>query len=333
MHTLIIAEAGVNHNGSLVLAKKLVTAGAEAGADIIKFQTFNPEALTSVFAETAQYQKINTGKEESQLDMLKALTLSRDDHMELIDFCNKSEIRFCSSPFDLESIDFLQTLDLPFWKIPSGEITNLPYLKKIAQSGKSVILSTGMSNLTDIESALEILYSNGLNRDDITLLHCNTEYPTPASDVNLNVLKSLGIVFDVKIGYSDHTVGIEFPIAAVALGACVIEKHLTLDKAMDGPDHKASLNPSEFKSMVRAIRNVEIGMGHSVKHPSESEKKNLSIARKSIIASRDIDEGTLFSEENLSVKRPGNGLSPMLWNSVIGKSARRSFQKDECIEI
>jgi len=345
--TLIIAEAGVNHNGSLELAKKLVDAGAEAGVDVVKFQTFNPGALTSSYAPTAEYQKLNTGKDESQLEMLKKLTLSEKDHYELVDYCKIKGVQFCSSPFDLESIDFLKELGVPFWKIPSGEITNLPFLRKIANYNEPVIMSTGMSTLADVEAALEVFTSFGLSRDKITLLHCNTEYPTPAGDVNLNSMKTLGSSFGVAVGYSDHTEGIEFPITAVALGATVVEKHITLDKTMDGPDHKASLEPNELKamvkairnvemglgSMVKAIRNVEMGLGSSIKKPSNSEMKNIAVARKSIVASMDIEKGLIFSEENISVKRPGTGLSPMLWDLIIGSAAKRDFKKDECIEI
>ncbi|MBI9100072.1 MAG: N-acetylneuraminate synthase, partial [Spirochaetaceae bacterium] len=277
MKTLIIAEAGVNHNGSLQLAKKLVDTGADAGVDVVKFQTFNPGALTSALAQTAEYQKVNTGKDESQLEMLRNLTLSEQDHYELAEYCKSKNVQFCSSPFDLGSIAFLKKLGVPFWKIPSGEITNLPYLREIARFNEPVILSTGMSNLSDIESALNILLESGVNREKISLLHCNTEYPTPASDVNLNAMKTLRSAFCMNVGYSDHTRGIEFPIAAVALGATIIEKHITLNKAMEGPDHRASLEPHELFEMVKAIRNIEIGMGSSVKRPSESEMKNISV--------------------------------------------------------
>lgn len=331
--TLIIAEAGVNHNGSLELAKKLVDAGAEAGVDVVKFQTFNPAALTSQFADMADYQKKNTGKSSSQLEMLKMLTLSEEDHYALVEYCNLKDVKFCSSPFDLESIDFLHKLKVPFWKIPSGEITNLPYLRKIASYNEPVIMSTGMSTLADIENALESLMSSGFDRKKITLLHCNTEYPTPPNDVNLNVMETLQRAFHVSVGFSDHTVGVEFPIAAVAMGATVIEKHITLDKSMSGPDHKASLEPDELKVMVNAIRNIESGLGSFIKKPTESEKKNLNIARKSIVASRAIQSGEILSSDNLTTKRPGTGITPMMWDMVLGKTACRNFAEDECIEF
>ena len=331
-HILIIAEAGVNHNGSFELAKKLVDAGAEAGVDVVKFQTFNPEALSSSFAQTAEYQKINTGKNESQLDMLKKLTLLENDLFELVKYCKLKKVQFCSSPFDLKSIDLLKKIGVPFWKIPSGEITNLPYLRKIAEYNEPVILSTGMSTLADIELALDVLVSFGLSREKITLLQCNTEYPTPVHDVNLNCMRTLKLAFDVNTGYSDHTEGIEFPIAAAALGASVIEKHITLDKTTSGPDHRASLEPPELKAMVRAIRNIEKGLGSSIKKPSDSEIKNISIARKSIVASKNIIKGSILTENNITVKRPGTGISPMLWDSIINSKAKRDFKKDECIE-
>lgn len=331
--TLIIAEAGVNHNGSIDIAKRLVDAGAEAGVDVVKFQTFNPASLTSQFADMAEYQKKNIGKSSSQLEMLKKLTLSKEDHYALVDYCDQKKVKFCSSPFDLESIDFLHKLKVPFWKIPSGEITNLPYLRKIASFHEPVIMSSGMSTLGDIENALESLLASGLDRKKITLLHCNTEYPTPPSDVNLNVMKTLQRAFNVAVGFSDHTMGLEFPIAAVALGATVIEKHITLDKSMSGPDHRASLEPDELKNMVYAIRNIELGMGSFIKKPTESEIKNLYIARKSIVASRTILEGEILSSNNLTTKRPGNGMTPMLWDKVIGKKANKNYQVDECIDI
>lgn len=332
-HTLIIAEAGVNHNGSLELAKKLIDAGADAGVDVIKFQSFKPSELTSTFAPTAEYQKENTGKNETQLDMLKSLTLTEAEHIELLEYCKLRNVQYCSSPFDLDSTEFLKGLCIPFWKVASGEITNLPFLKRIASFNEPVIMSTGMSTLGDIESALDVLFSNGLSRDQITLLHCNTEYPTPPTDVNLRCMETLRKAFCVDVGYSDHTMGIEFPIAAVALGAKVIEKHITLDKSMDGPDHKASIEPHELKNMVSAIRNIERGLGISIKRPSDSERKNIVVARKSIVAYTDINKGDIYSEQNITVKRPGSGISPMLWDTVIGSSAPRNFRKDECVEI
>jgi len=331
MSIYIIAEAGVNHNGSVETAKKLIDAGADAGVDAVKFQTFIPELLSSPVAEMADYQKNNTGKAESQLNMLKKLVLSKEDHFKLIGHCAERNVQFCSSAFDLESIDFLKELNLPFWKIPSGEITNYPYLKKIARFNEPILLSTGMSTLSEIEQAIDIIVLNGTGREKITLLHCNTEYPTPVTDVNLKVMKTLRQAFAVKVGFSDHTQGIEFPIAAAALGAEVIEKHLTLDNSMAGPDHRASLNPDQLKSMVSCIRNIEIGMGSQIKKLTESERKNKLVARKSIIALCEIKKGDRFSEKNLTTKRPGTGISPLLWDTVLGKIADRDYKKDELI--
>lgn len=330
---LIIAEVGVNHNGSLEIAKKLIDISSEAGVDVVKFQSFKPDQLTSTFAPKADYQIANTGSKESQLEMLKKLSLTESEHKELVIYCKSKGVRYCSSPFDIDSIEFLSELNIPFWKIASGEITNLPFLRKIAKYNKPVILSTGMSTLGEIESAMEVLTNNGLSRDHITLLHCNTEYPTPVEDVNLNCMNTLKNAFGVKVGFSDHTVGIEFPIAAAALGATVIEKHITLDCKMSGPDHKASIEPEEIKKMVLFIRNVEKGLGSSIKKPTESERKNINIARKSIVAKVNISEGDLLTEENITVKRPGSGISPMLWDTVIGQKAIRNFLKDECIGI
>lgn len=331
---LIIAEAGVNHNGSLEIAKRLVDEASSAGVDIIKFQTFKAEKLVSKAAKQAEYQKKNIGKgEETQYAMLKKLELSNEQHEELIAYCKLKNIRFFSTAFDMDSIDYLHSLNLGLWKIPSGEITNYPYLKKIASYKEPVILSTGMCELTDIENAINVLVSNGVSKDIITVLHCNTEYPTPMKDVNLKAMLEIKEKFGVKIGYSDHTEGIEVPIAAVALGATVIEKHFTLDKNMEGPDHKASLEPSELKVMVKSIRNIEQALGTGHKTVSESERKNIEIARKSIVAAKDIKEGEMFSEDNLTVKRPGNGISPMEWENVIGKVAKRNFQEEELIEL
>lgn len=327
---LIIAEAGVNHNGSLETAKKLVDAAKESGADIVKFQTAKLEALASRHAPMAEYQKENMGKEGSQYDMLKKLLLSFDDFMELAGYCTERKIQFLSTPFDIESIWFLNDM-VPFWKIPSGEITNLPNLIEIAKTGKRVILSTGMCDINDIEAAMKVLYEYGTR--DITLLHCNTQYPTPYEDVNLKAMNTLADLFHVPVGYSDHTEGIEVSIAAAAMGAAVIEKHFTLDKTMEGPDHKASLEPDELKHLVDAIRNVEVAMGTGVKAPTDSEKKNIAIARKSIVASRSVVKGETFSEENITVKRPGNGISPMKWFEVLGKRAKRDFEEDELIEL
>ena len=329
----IIAEAGVNHNGSIDLAKKLVDVAVEAKADSVKFQTFIAENVISSSAKMAEYQLVNTGISESQLDMVKKLQLDFQDFIELQKYCNEKGILFLSTPFDLESLEFLKTMDLPIMKIPSGEITNLPYLRKIGELNTNVIASTGMSNIDDISSLISILESSGTSKEKITLLHCNTEYPTPMEDVNLLAMDTLRKTFGVKIGYSDHTLGIEVPIAAVALGAAVIEKHFTLDKNMDGPDHKASLNPVELKEMVTAIRNIENALGTTNKKVSQSEAKNIQIARKSIVESKKILKGEQFSEDNLTVKRPGNGISPLEWDNVIGQYSSRNFQKDELIEF
>ncbi len=327
----IIAEAGVNHNGSLELAKKLVDAAKLADVDAVKFQTFKAEMAVSKFTQKAEYQKQSTGNNESQLEMVKKLELSFEQFRELNNYCNEQGVLFLSTPFDMDSIDFLNELKLQIWKIPSGEITNLPYLKKIAKLKNKVILSTGMCTLDDIENALNILKENGV--EDITVLHCTTEYPTPFSDVNLKAMETIKNKFNVKVGYSDHTKGIEVPIAAVAMGATVIEKHFTLDKNMEGPDHKASLEPQELKDMVEGIRNIELALGSGVKEPAPSEIKNINIARKSIIAKCNIKVGEVFTEENLTVKRPGDGISPMKWYDVLGKVASRDFVEDELIEL
>lgn len=327
----IIAEAGVNHNGDINLAKKLIDEAKKSGADAVKFQTFKAEKLVTKSAVKAEYQTKNDKGSLSQFDMLKRLELSYDDFEELLHYCNTVGIDFLASAFDLESVDFLDNLGMKLFKIPSGEITNYPYLKKIAQTGKQVVLSTGMSTYGDIEDALNILHENGAK--DVIVLHCNTEYPTPMTDVNLRAMNSIKEAFNVKVGYSDHTEGIEIPTAAVALGGVLIEKHFTLDKNMDGPDHKASLNPEELSDMVRAIRNVEVALGNGVKTLSQSEKNNLEIVRKSIVANEFIAEGDIFTEDNLTVKRPGNGISPMEWENVIGKTASKSFQEDEVISL
>lgn len=333
-HVLIIAEAGVNHNGSLELAKQLIDKAVEAGVDIIKFQTFKSEKLVSKAAKQAEYQQRNIGKEdEGQLAMLKKLELSQPDHEELIAYCNERSIRFFSTAFDMDSIEFLHSLNMGLWKIPSGEITNYPYLRKIAQFKEPVILSTGMCELSDIEVAMNVLLQFGVKKEQITILHCNTEYPTPFVDVNLKAMLEIGEKFGVQIGYSDHTKGIEVPIAAVALGATVIEKHFTLDKNMEGPDHKASLEPAELKAMVSAIRNIESALGTGHKTISESERKNIEIARKSIVAARPIKAGELLTEENLTVKRPGNGINPMRWNEVVGTRAVQSFNEEDPIQL
>lgn len=329
--TFIIAEAGVNHNGSIDLAKGLIDKASEAGADAVKFQSFKAEKLVTKNAQKAQYQEVTTDIEENQFEMLKKLELDYESHRELIKYCRLKNIMFLSSPFDLESIGLLKDLGLETFKIPSGEITNLPYLREIGSLRKKVILSTGMSTLGDIEKALDILRINGTT--DITVLHCNTEYPTPMKDVNLNAMNTIKEAFKVEVGYSDHTLGIEVPIAAVALGATIIEKHFTLDKTMEGPDHRASLEPEQFKKMVRCIRNIEIALGDGIKKPTQSELKNIIIARKSLVAEKDIKKGETLTENNLTIKRPGNGISPMRWNEIIGKMANKDYKKDELIEI
>ena len=333
--TLIIAEAGVNHNGSIDLAKKLVEKAKEAGVDYIKFQTFKASKLVTKAAKQAEYQQKNIGKEgDSQYQMLKKLELSPEEHKILIDYCHQLGIKFFSTAFDFDSIDYLHSLNLGLWKIPSGEVTNYPFLKRIAAFNEPTILSTGMCDMEDVRAAVDALFKNGLAKENLILLHCNTEYPTPFEDVNLKAMNALRHEFGVEVGYSDHTKGIEVPIAAVALGATVIEKHFTLDRNMEGPDHKASLEPDELKAMVSAIRNIEKAVGgDGTKHVSESEKKNIAIARKSIVAACDIEAGELFSEQNLTVKRPGNGISPMRWEEVLGQTAKRDFNEDELIEL
>ena len=330
MSVLVIAEAGVNHNGSFKLAKKLVDEAKNAGADIVKFQTFDPQKLASKYALMADYQKENLSVEESQEKMLSKLTLTREAYIMLANYCKKARIKFLSTPFDIDSVHFLNNLQ-DIWKIPSGEITNYPYLLEIAKTGKEVILSTGMSTLQEVDDALEVLRNNGAGK--ITILHCTTNYPTPMKDVNLNAMLALKEHCECPVGYSDHTQGIEVPIAAVAIGAEVIEKHFTLDRNMEGPDHKASLEPNELKAMISAIRNIESAMGTGIKEPSESEKVNIEVARKSIIAAKDIKVGEVLNEYNITTKRPGSGINPMRWNEVIGTKAIRDFKEDELIEI
>lgn len=333
-HVLIIAEAGVNHNGCIEIAKQLIDKAVDAGVDIIKFQTFKSEKLVSKSAKQAEYQQKNIGKkDEGQLAMLKKLELSVANHIELIEYCKRHNIRFFSTAFDMDSLEFLHSLNMGLWKIPSGEITNYPYLKKIASFNEPVILSTGMCELSDIEAALNVLITEGVKKEDITVLHCNTEYPTPFQDVNLKAMLEIAEKFGVKIGYSDHTKGIEVPIAAVALGAKVIEKHFTLDRNMEGPDHKASLEPSELKQMVSSIRNIEQALGSGHKEISDSERKNIEIARKSIVAARKINAGELLTEENMTVKRPGNGINPMRWNEVVGTVAKRGYAEEDLIDL
>lgn len=328
--TLIIAEAGVNHNGDINIAKKLVDAAADAGVDYVKFQTFKADKLVNKDAKQADYQIENTGVVESQYQMLKRLELTDENHHTLIDYCDKKGVKFLSTAFDFESIEFLKD-KLDFYKIPSGEITNLPYLIKVAKLKLPIVMSTGMANMQEVKEALAVLIAHGINKKDVTILHCNTEYPTPMKDVNLLAMKTIEKELGVKIGYSDHTLGIEIPIAAVTLGATVIEKHFTIDKTMEGPDHKASLEPNELKAMVIGIRAIELAMGNGIKTPSESEQKNIKIARKSIVALTDIKEGELFNESNITVKRPGNGISPMKWNEVLGSRASRNYKADELL--
>jgi len=331
---LIIAEAGVNHNGSMEIAKKLIDAAAIAGVDYVKFQTFNADRLASKNAKKAVYQQKNMNNtDDSQYAMLKQLELSQTQHIELINYCNEKGVKFFSTAFDLDSIDLLSSLNLGFWKIPSGEITNYPYLKRIALKQQPVILSTGMCVMIDIENALSVLLKFGLSKEQITILHCNTEYPTPMEDVNLNAMKTIADEFGVKVGYSDHTRGIEVPIAAVALGSTIIEKHFTLDRQMEGPDHTASLEPDELMAMVNAIRNIEKALGSVDKIISTSEQKNIAVARKSIVAATEISEGELFTEDNLTVKRPGTGVSPMLWESIVGRVAKKQYHPDDLIEL
>lgn len=327
----IIAEAGVNHNGDVKLAKKLVDAAKRAGADAVKFQTFKAEYLVSKVAQKADYQKQATQSDESQLEMLKKLELSFGDFKELKKYCKEKGIVFLSTPFDFDSIDFLESLEMPIYKIPSGEITNLPYLMKIAKTGKPVIISTGMSDLDEVGLALEVLRDNGAGT--ITLLHCNTQYPTPFEDANLKAMLTLKERFGFAVGYSDHTLGIEVSLAATALGAKVIEKHFTLDKNMEGPDHKSSLDPQELKVLVTSIRNIEVALGDGIKRVSKSENPNKEAARKSIVAKRDIVKGEIFTVDNLTVKRPGHGISPVKWFEVLGSKAARDFSEDELIEL
>ena len=332
-HVLIIAEAGINHNGSLAAAKQLIDTAYEAGVDMVKFQTFSADRLVTISAKKAEYQNQTTDAFESQHSMIQKFELSREMHEDLIAYCRHCGIKFFSTSFDIQSTNLLVELGLELFKIPSGEITNLPYLRHIGKLGKSVILSTGMANLGEIEAALEVLVTSGTNLKQITVLHCNTEYPTPMEDVNLKAMLAIRDAFGVKIGYSDHTLGIEVPIAAVAMGATIIEKHFTLNRNLPGPDHKASLEPMELKVMVKSIRNIEKALGDGIKSPSVSEAKNKKIARKSIVAGTAIRNGESFSEANLAVKRPGTGISPMRWDEVLSRTAIRDFELDELIEL
>ncbi|QSZ40743.1 N-acetylneuraminate synthase [Sulfurimonas aquatica] len=331
MSVFIIAEAGVNHNGSVELARKLIDVASSAGADAVKFQTFKTENLVSKSAQKAQYQKETTDRNESQFEMIKKLELDLETHKELISYAKEKSIIFLSTPFDLDSVDMLHNLGLDTFKIPSGEITNLPILRKIGSLNKNVILSTGMSEMREIGDALQVLIKAGTNKENITVLHANTQYPTPMSDVNLNAMLSITGEFDIAYGYSDHTLGIEVDIAAVALGATIIEKHFTLDKTMQGPDHKASLEPQELHAMVNAIRNIEVALGSFEKKPTPSETPNIEIARKSIVAKCDIKKGDVLSEKNITTKRPGNGINPMKWDCIVGTIASKYYIQDELI--
>ncbi|MDE6555641.1 MAG: N-acetylneuraminate synthase [Duncaniella sp.] len=330
---IIIAEAGVNHNASMERAREMVKEAARAGADYVKFQTAVPELVISTIAPKAEYQKETTGNEESQLEMCRAIHLPLSAYAELAELCRAEGIGFMSTPFDLVSIDTLAALDMDYWKIPSGEITNLPYLRKIGSRGEKVILSTGMSTLGEVNDAVDVLEKAGTPRGNIYLLHCTTQYPTPMDAVNLRAMDALRLPGIGGVGYSDHTLGIEVPVAAVARGAMIIEKHFTLDKSLPGPDHRASLDPNELKAMVDAVRNIEKALGDGEKRVAEAERPNIEVARKSIVAARDIKAGEIFTEENITVKRPGNGLNPMTWDSVIGKRASRDFAYDSLIEL
>ena len=330
---IIIAEAGVNHNGNLEMAREMVRVARECGADYVKFQTAVPELVISSIAPKAEYQEETTGKEESQLEMCRAIHLPLSDYAGLAELCRSEGIGFMSTPFDLVSIDCLAPLGMDFWKIPSGEITNLPYLRKIAHIGGRVILSTGMSTLAEVETAVKVLEDNGIPREDVILLHCTTQYPAPYASVNLRAMDALRTLNTGGVGYSDHTKGIEVSVAAAAMGACVIEKHFTLDKNLPGPDHRASLEPAELRALVDAVRHVEDALGSGVKEVADAEAPNIVVARKSIVAARDIRAGEVFTEENITVKRPGNGLSPMLWDCVIGRTASRAFPADTLITL
>ena len=331
MSVFIIAEVGVNHNGSIELAKKLIDVAVEAGVDAVKFQTFKADKLVSLSAQKAEYQIENTSNDESQYEMIKKLELGFNEFRELKKYCEQNKIMFLSTPFDNESIEFLNNLGLEIFKIPSGEITNLPYLRDIGKLNKKVILSTGMSNIGEIENALDVLIEAGTKKVNITVLHANTMYPTPIEDVNLKAMQTIQSAFDIKVGYSDHTLGIEIPMVAVAMGASIIEKHFTLDRNLQGPDHKASLEPNELKAMVKAIRDIEVALGDGIKKPSQSEISNINIARKSIVAKKNIKKGEVFTKNNLTVKRPGNGISPMRWDEIVGTVAQKDYKVDELI--
>lgn len=329
--TFIIAEVGVNHNGDIDIAKKMIDVASKAGVDAVKFQTFKTENIVSMNAPKAEYQKENTNNAESQFQMLKKLEIDKRMHIELMEYCKEKNVMFLSTPFDIESIHMLVELGIEIFKIPSGEITNLPYLREVARQKKKIIISTGMSNMQEVKDAVQILRQYGA--EDITVLHCNTQYPTPMEDVNLRAMIRMKDELKLEVGYSDHTQGIEVPIAAVTMGATVIEKHFTLDKTMEGPDHKASLEPDELREMVKAIRNIEKALGNGEKNKTQSEVDNVAIVRKSIVAACKIEKGELFTEKNLTVKRPGNGISPMKWDEVIGIESDRTYEIDEMIEL
>jgi N,N'-diacetyllegionaminate synthase len=331
MRVFIIAEAGVNHNGSINLAKKLIDVASNAGADAIKFQSFKAESLVTKNSQKASYQKKNKNIKETQFDMLKKLELNTDMHKKIVLYCRKKKIIFMSSAFDHESIKLLYDLGIDIFKIPSGEITNLPYLRYIGKLNKKIILSTGMSNMDEVKNALDILINSGTKKENITVLHANTEYPTPMEDVNLRAMATIGNELNVNFGYSDHTLGTEVDIAAVAMGARCIEKHFTLDRKMEGPDHKASLEPKEFKDMVAAIRNIELALGNGIKNPSKSEIKNIKIIRKSIVAKTQIKKNDVLNENNLTVKRPGTGISPMMWDDILNTKATKDYKEDDLI--
>lgn len=333
-HVYIIAEAGVNHNGDLQKAFELIEAANQAGADAVKFQSFKADKLVSKTAKKAKYQSENMGdNDDTQYNMLKSLELSEEDHATLIKECNKRGIQFLSTAFDVDGIEYLDSLGIPFFKSPSGEITNFPYLKRLAEKGKPVVLSTGMADMEEVKSAVKVLTEHGLDKKDITVLHCNTEYPTPMEDVNLKAMNTIGNELGVQIGYSDHTLGIEVPIAAVALGGKIIEKHFTLDRNLPGPDHRASLEPNELKEMVTAIRNIEKAIsGSGKKEPSPSEQKNKEVARKSIFTTRAMKAGEIIKEEDIIALRPGNGISPMEWGNVIGRKINRAYSATEMLE-
>jgi N,N'-diacetyllegionaminate synthase len=331
--TIIIAEAGVNHNGSIYRAKQMIDVAVDSGVDLVKFQTFNPEALVTRSAEKAEYQKKLNDKDESQFKMLKKLELNHDAHYELINHCEQKNIRFLSTAFDHDSIDFLAKINMPFFKIPSGEITNLPYLRHVSRMGKPIVMSSGMSTLEEVRDALNIILDSGVKKDHITILHCNSGYPTPMKDVNLKSMLSIREELGVAVGYSDHTLGIEVPVAAVALGASIIEKHFTLDRTLPGPDHSASLEPKELSAMVQAIHNIELALGDYNKCPQPSEIKNITQTRKSLVAACPIKLGEEYTEHNLAVKRPGLGISPMRFNEILGRLAPKDFDIDELIEI